>query len=47
LDQLLARETGIPVRLCEDPLTAVVLGAGQALDQIDKLHAMLQSSRDL
>jgi len=47
LDALLARETGIPVRLSEDPLTSVVLGAGQALDQIDKLHSMLQSSRGL
>jgi len=47
LDSLLSRETGIPVCLSEDPLTSVVLGTGQALDQIDKLLDLLQTSRDL
>ena len=31
-DQLLAREAAIPVRIAEDPLTAVVRGAGMLLD---------------
>lgn len=46
LDAMLGRETGIPVRLSEDPLTSVVLGAGQALDQLEQLHDLLQSSRE-
>jgi len=38
LDILLREETGLPVMLAEDPLTAVVLGSGRALDQIDLLR---------
>lgn len=34
LDVLLKEETGLPVTLADDPLTAVVLGAGKALDEI-------------
>ncbi|MFH1222874.1 MAG: rod shape-determining protein [Pseudomonadota bacterium] len=37
LDVLLREETGLPVMLSEDPLTAVVLGAGKALDQLNTL----------
>lgn len=37
LDTLLCRETGLPVVLAEDPLTAVVLGSGKILDQLDLL----------
>jgi rod shape-determining protein MreB len=37
LDQLLNRETGIPVHVAEDPLSCVALGAGQALDHIEML----------
>jgi len=37
LDILLREETGLPVMLSEDPLTAVVMGAGKALDQIGTL----------
>lgn len=32
LDQLMARETAIPVRVADDPLTCVVRGAGALLD---------------
>jgi rod shape-determining protein MreB len=32
LDKLLAEETQLPVRSADDPLTAVVLGAGKYLD---------------
>jgi rod shape-determining protein MreB len=35
LDKLLERETGLKVRIAEDPLTSVVLGAGKALTQTD------------
>ncbi len=38
LDILLREETGLPIMIAEDPLTAVVLGSGKALDQIDILR---------
>jgi rod shape-determining protein MreB len=37
LDQLLQRETGIPVHIAEDPLSCVAIGAGRALDHIEML----------
>ncbi|HDH97149.1 MAG TPA: rod shape-determining protein [Proteobacteria bacterium] len=36
-DVLLHRETELPVRIAEDPLTAIVLGTGKALDEIELL----------
>ena len=38
LDVLLREETGLPVFLAEDPLSAVVIGAGKALEEIDILR---------
>ncbi len=38
LDILLREETGLPIMLAEDPLTAVVLGSGRALDEVDLLR---------
>ena len=38
LDVLLREETGLPVFLAEDPLTAVVIGAGKALEELDILR---------
>ena len=38
LDVLLREETGLPVTLTEDPLTAVVMGAGKVLDELSLLH---------
>jgi rod shape-determining protein MreB len=38
LDQLLRQETGLPVIVCQDPLSAVVRGSGAALDNIDLLR---------
>ena len=35
LDKLLMQETQLPITVVEDPLTAVVLGSGRALDNID------------
>ena len=35
LDRLLAKDTGLPVRLAEDPLLCVVKGAGKVLERID------------
>lgn len=42
-DELLARETKVPVRLAEDPLTAVVRGTGVILENIEKLKYTLVS----
>jgi rod shape-determining protein MreB len=38
LDTLLREETGLPVFLAEDPLSAVVIGAGKALEEIEILR---------
>ena len=38
LDQRLRNETGLPVVLAEDPLSSVVLGTGQVLEEIDLLR---------
>jgi len=37
LDVLLREETGLPVVVADDPLTAVVMGAGKALDELSLL----------
>jgi len=41
LDILLSEETGIRVKVCQDPLTAVVLGTGKALDELDRYSSVL------
>ncbi len=38
LDILLHQETGVPIHIADDPLSAVVLGSGRALDDIDILR---------
>jgi len=43
LDILLREETGLPIMIAEDPLCAVVLGSGKALDQIDILSSVTMS----
>ncbi|MFA7178283.1 MAG: rod shape-determining protein, partial [Smithellaceae bacterium] len=37
LDILVREETGLPVTVADDPLSAVARGAGMALDQLDVL----------
>jgi rod shape-determining protein MreB len=37
LDVLLREETGLPVMVSDDPVSAVVLGSGKTLDHIDLL----------
>ena len=37
LDVLLREETGLPIMLAEDPFTAVVMGCGRCLDELDLL----------
>lgn len=41
LDKHVADETGIPVRIMEDPLTAVVRGTGLVLENLDELKEVL------
>ena len=41
LDALIAKETKIPVKVAEDPLTTVVRGAGIVLENIDELSEVL------
>ncbi|OGV99363.1 MAG: rod shape-determining protein [Nitrospinae bacterium RIFCSPHIGHO2_12_FULL_39_42] len=38
LDLLLREETGLPIILAEDPLSAVALGTGKALDELELLR---------
>ena len=38
LDDLLKDETGMPIIVAEDPLSSVVLGSGQALDNLEILR---------
>ncbi|HNZ84078.1 MAG TPA: rod shape-determining protein [Candidatus Pacearchaeota archaeon] len=47
LDTLINRETKIPVRIVEDPLTAVVRGAGIVLEDIDSLKDVLLDTKEL
>jgi rod shape-determining protein MreB len=47
MDRMLARETGLPVRRADDPLTAVVRGTGVVLDQIETLWPVLEGGREV
>ncbi len=44
LDKLISQATGLPVRVAEDPLICVALGAGKALDNLDKLKDVMVSA---
>ena len=44
LDQRLANETGMPIRIAADPLYAVARGSGQALEEFEVLRGVLFSS---
>lgn len=44
LDRLIQEESKIPVRVAEDPLTAVVRGTGVILEDIDSLREVLVST---
>ena len=37
IDILIREETGLPITIADDPLSAVARGAGMALDQLDIL----------
>jgi len=47
LDTLIQRETKIPTKIIEDPMTAVVRGAGMVLEELDKLHEVLVETAEL
>ena len=41
LDELIAKETNLPVKIIDDPLTAVVRGCGMVLEHIETLKPVL------
>lgn len=41
LDRLLSKETGLPVKVAEDPLFCVVKGAGKVLEELDSYREVL------
>lgn len=45
LDRLITRETGIPVRVAEEPLDCVALGTGKVLEEIETLKKVLINSK--
>ncbi|GIW72161.1 MAG: rod shape-determining protein [Planctomycetota bacterium] len=47
LDRAIARETGLPVRLAEDPMTCVARGTAIFLENLDRYAPFLESEDDL
>ena len=47
IDRLIMEETGIPVKIAEDPLDCVAIGTGLALDNIEVLKKTLYSVKKL
>jgi len=47
LDVLVAKETKIPTKIIEDPMTAVVRGAGMVLENLDELEEVLVETKEL
>jgi len=47
LDVLIAKETKIPVKIIEDPMTAMVRGAGMVLENLDQLREVLVETESL
>jgi len=45
LDKMISEETGLPVHVTEDPLTAVALGTGKVLDEIKYLKRVIISTK--
>jgi rod shape-determining protein MreB len=47
LDTLITKETKIKAQLIDDPVTAVVRGAGLVLENLDELHEILVETEEL
>ncbi len=47
LNILIEKETKIPTKIIEDPMTAVVRGAGQVLENLDELEEVLVETEEL
>jgi rod shape-determining protein MreB len=47
LPDRLAHETGMPIRIAEDPLFSVVIGSGKALENIDAMRSLMSLGGDL
>lgn len=47
LNELIAKETKMPVKVIEDPLTTVVRGAGMVLENLDELEDVLSEQEEL
>jgi len=47
LDVLVQKETRMPTRIIEDPMTAVVRGAGMVLENLDDLQEVLVETEQL
>ncbi|MEW8959022.1 MAG: rod shape-determining protein [Moorella sp. (in: firmicutes)] len=45
LDRLVSQETGMPVYMAEDPLTAVAIGTGKVLENIEVLKRVLMPAQ--
>ena len=41
LDQRLMHETGMPIRIADEPLYSVVIGSGRALENIDAMRGLM------
>lgn len=47
LDSLVQEEVKIPTRIIEDPMTAMVRGAGMILENLDELHEILAKTEEI
>ena len=45
IDELIKKETGMPVQIADTPLDCVVIGTGKALDQYDHINQSPFSSK--
>ncbi len=46
LNQRLSHETGMPIRVAEEPLYSVVIGSGRALENIDAMRGLMSLGGD-
>jgi rod shape-determining protein MreB len=46
IDQRLTHETGMPIRIADEPLYSVVIGSGRALENIDAMRGLMSLGGD-